>query len=299
MEINVFLVSKPIQYFNSTNIEVSGEKILYVIDNFYSSEELLERAILSKYWSKCVLMKSFPDAFSDLMSYKWNNLFIDSDYGYSKHKYLRKFSGRNIFVFEEGLGTYTKDLRNVIERNLKLTGIKSKIKNRILKTCYKLIGNQDYHGGNKFTKGVIIYDIEKHEKVFPKFPKKRYSFAKTFFEHLNNVDVRKVLYPNPLNIISSRKYILYITSWKIDPEISVILDEYPGYYKLLKPHPHIKEISKDIVDCFDEVIQGGYLVEFLIRDLITLSSDLVIIHNNSASLLYFNEEQFINIRLEN
>ncbi|MGG5905503.1 hypothetical protein, partial [Sphingobacterium daejeonense] len=87
--------------------------------------------------------------------------------------------------------------------------------------------------------------------------------------------------------------------WEINPNINEILNRYPNYYKILKPHPHIKEQNLKIFqDNFDLQIRGGNMVEFLISDLLQVSNDLIVVHSGSGALMHFKDAQITEIILE-
>lgn len=291
MEISVYFVSKPIQYFNVTNIEDSNRKILFVIDGFNNAKALFQKAQALQSWDEVRFFDDFSKAFQGLQEFNWHRLYLDSDYGYSKHKFLRNYAEKEIFVFEEGLGTYTNNLRKVTEKNLKLESIPQKLRSFFLTLFYGLVGNKDYLGGNKFTRGVFVYDKARHHENFPKFDKEIKSFKASFVEHLRRDDVRAVLYGESY-VIDKVKTLLYISSWIYNPKVEPFLEQYKGYKKLIKPHPHLKGIPDSVKEKFDDVIKGEYLVEYLIDDLLRQCDELVIIHEGSAALLYFDPVSF-------
>lgn len=296
MEVSVFFVSKPIQYFNATNIEDNNMKILFIINGFNKAEDFFNKVSALKYWHEVRFFEDFPAAFNSLADFTWHRLYLDSDYGYSKHKFLRNYGNMEVFIYEEGVGTYTNSLRKVIEGNLKLYSLKDRFRSLFLTFIYSLIGNKDYLGGHKLTRGVYVYDRAKHRASFPNFNKEIKSFKDTFVKHLHNEEVKSVLYGEDYKI-EKVNVLLYLSTWVYNSKIEPYLQQFKGYRKLIKPHPYLREIPNDVKAKFDDFIKGEFLVEYLIDDLIQQCDELIIIHEGTSAMLYFDPKSFKEIIL--
>lgn len=300
---SLYFASKPIQYFNITNIEDSNNKDLLLISYFKDAESLAKRAQASGYWNSVQIFEDYKSAFSSIEIDKFDKVFIDSDYGLSKFLFLRKFKNSIISVYEEGIGTYSNHLRSSINLNFKKTSLFSQIISLLITKVYSIMGNYDYHGGSKYTNQIIVYNPEEYLKGKDLKNKIIKKFNLSFQDHLKCLHPSNVLYPTPLNFndIKGKKIVLYLSQWELDPQIEIFLKRnYPEFHKILKPHPHnsgeqLGAILKNT--CFDEVIPGEIMIEFLINDLIECSEELLIVHHGTSALSNFDPHSFKQIIL--
>lgn len=283
---NVFIISKPIQYFNATNIAVGGKKTLLIVDNFKNAKEIfLELNESSAYWDRMYFFKVWSHAYNWVVKHKFkiDNIFIDSDYGWTKYKYLRKFNNMKIYVYEEGIGSYRKCLS---EKNI-LGSIK--------KALYEIVyNNKVYLGGSKYAEGIYLYDKDRFLKDIPNYKKEIFQFNNTFYTHLKVFKDRKVFLDcHTIDIIKklkNKKVLLYLTSWKYDNKIDDIIKEYNDYYKIIKFHPHIKE-TIHYSNNFDFLMRGNNLIELVIIELLENCEEVVIFHHGTSAIMYFNDRQ--------
>ena len=277
-----YIVSKPLQYLNVINIDDEVvRKTCLIVDNFYQAEVFFEKIKNQNYWSKVLFFVNAIDA------YKWlkkkvnfkDYLFIDSDYGLQKMIWLSKIKSSNIYVYEEGRGSYRNDL------------IKSGPQNNLIKFFLKLLGLKEYMGGGHYTKGIIIYNIEKHRKSIRNFRNERFQFKLSFLDHILTVHVKKSFNINStqpiLQKLTNKKVFLYLTDFKYNYKINFLLTKYSDYTKILKPHPN----QKDKVDNnkFNFIIENSILIELFIIESLKIADELVVVHENSSAIEYFRE----------
>lgn len=290
---SIFFVTKPLQYFNATNIEDSNYKICIIIDYFFNALEIYHKVKeTSKYWDLVLFFQDRKNAFDwiNLNKKGIENIYIDSDYGLKNYYYLHKLRSCNIYVYEEGLGNYKGTLRN------------KGLINYIIKKLYSFLGFQDFIGGSKYTKGIYLYDIERHQEVYKKCNKIRKEFISSFDEHLKNFQDSSILMCNNsseyIKSLSGKKILIYLTSWNIYPEIDKILVQYDDYYKILKPHPIIREIPSKYEQYFNKILNGNIFIELFINKCIDFSPNIIVIHHNSSVGMYFKNKkniEFINL----
>ena len=175
---DVFIVTKPLQYLNATNISTLNKKNCLLVNNFKDANLIYKKiSELSNYWSSVFYFEKSADAYLWVIKNKGmvENLYIDSDYGVQKHFYLvRLYKHINIFVYEEGIGNYKGNLNN----NSFIGNLK--------KTFNSLLGNKDFLGGSKYVKGIFLYDCHKHRIVYPNSNKKLFHFDKSFLNHISD-----------------------------------------------------------------------------------------------------------------
>lgn len=279
---NVFIVSKPLQYFNATNIDTVGYKICLLVNNFYDAEVIYRKIKKnSPYWDEILFFETMQSAYRWVLDNKKNieTLFIDSDYGATKYKILSQLRNINIFIYEEGIGNYRKKLKE--------KGWIGTLK----EFFYNLLGNKNYLGGSKYVKGIYLYDKDRFKNAHPNSRKLIYEFKNPFIEHLKIFQDRDVFLDENtqkiLDEIAGKKIFLYLTSWSISPHIRDLLKEYPDYSKVIKPHPHIKKDTDDAFRNFDYVLKGSDIIEIFINELLTNSEEVVVAHHGTSALMYF------------
>lgn len=300
---SVFVISKPLQYFNATNIPDVNDKIALISNSFKNADTFFEMVKKhSTYWDSVFLFNTNKEALQWLIDNKHNvdNIYLDADYGFSKHEILRKIKGKRIFVYEEGLGTYEPNLRLATTKNIvKNFTPFTKIKVKLFKYIYDVLGMKDHHGGNPHTEGLYLYDVARHKTAVPEFNKKRLSFKNSFVDHLVDFEDKFLLYKKDEELLKKthgRTVVLYLSSWSIHSEIKALLTNYPDAIKIAKPHPQIEASAYTSFynAGIDYIIQGENMVEFLIYDLLLSSQNLIVVHHNSAALQYLRNNKKLN-----
>lgn len=304
-KLSLYFISKPLQYFNVTNIDDANNKHLIVIDSFKDSSILANRASQIGYWEDVETFSTYEQAFKSVDVQKYSDLFIDSDYGFSKTSFLKRFKNTIINVYEEGEGTYINNIRSATEQNLGINFGFGKIKSFFIRLFYRFTGHQDFHGGSKFTNNIYVYNVDKYKNGKVINGKKILTFKNEFVDHLRSPSVRQVLYPGDVDFSDLRKkdVLLYVSSWHVDKEaIAKIEKEFITHFKLIKLHPHIKVIDKStesLIGRFDMSLNGGEMLEFFVESLLRVECNLTILHYGTSALTYFDKNSFLHIQLEN
>lgn len=285
-----YLVSKPLQYFNVTNIDDEiKHKICLIVDAFFNAKKFYRNVKNQDYWNKVVF---FPNSYE---AYKWlkdnvshiDYVYLDSDYGLKKTLWLRRINTKNIFVYEEGTGSYRNDLITATHTNF------------LVIFFLKLIGIKEYMGGGRYTKGIVVYDLKKHEQMIPEYNKIRKSFKSGFMQHVPYIRHHFLYQINEelLKAISHKKILLYLTSRNYNNKVDLIINQYPKHYKIIKPHPRIK--TEFVKTDFDYILSNDVFVEIFILNAIKVCKEIKILHENSSSLQYIESGNIKSILLKN
>lgn len=289
MKKSAYIITKPLQYINATNIPDELEKDCFLIDLFSNSDRFYE--VIAKYASTWNNVKIFRTRYSSLLNIirnkkKYSTLFIDSDHGILiTFLFLLLLPTVKIFTYEEGFGSY----RYVRENRT----ISEKLKSYI----YALMGCKNWLGGNICTSGQYLYHPEVFNSLIPNASGKKLLFRSSFNVHLNMLkEVNHLFNFQSINHFKNKKVIIYLSTWSINSKINQYLKMYPDYIKILKPHPHIKDYSA-AGNVFDTVIENSLPAEILLNGLINVCKDLVIIHENSSSLMYLPQNGFKEINI--
>ncbi|MDF2832917.1 hypothetical protein [Chryseobacterium indoltheticum] len=285
--ISYFVVTKPLQYFNATNISfnVEGKKILLIVDSFFDASTFFDNLLQLNYWNEILFLSDYKSAYKYLSKkiVKADNLYIDSDYGFKKGIRLYSIKTKHIYVYEEGIGSYRNDLRS------------SQNGSRIVDFFLKIIGVKEHFGGSRFVRGIYVYDHAKFNNLVPDFKKKLYHFPYTFHDNFsllrNHLHFQIDYIKEVISKLPKDKIIcVYLTSWKYNSGIESFINENKNKneFWLLKPHPHLKSI--DIPSqYFDYVMKANIFVEFFFSEIIREGIVFRVYHENSSALQYFPE----------
>ena len=290
MTKSYYLVSKPLQYFNVTNIaDGVAHKVCLIVDVFFKAEEFFNNIKNQHYWNRVLFFSNSYEAYQWLKNTVSDKdyLYIDSDYGLKKTIWLSRINSKNIYVYEEGTGSYRNDLIKISHTNYLLTSF------------LKFLGIKEHMGGGRYTKGIIIYDVEKHKKLIPEYNKIRKSFKSGFMQHVplikHHFSSQMEKNREIMEGISSKNVILYLTSWQYNANVDTLLSQYPDYIKILKPHPHIK--TKYTQTNFDYILSNDVLVEIFIINAIEVCKEILVFHENSGAMQYIDSVNINSILL--
>lgn len=161
---SAFIITKPLQLLVSFSIcqeyKFSIRPLFIIVDLFAGSKNVSDRFHETFSGSiDVVFVKTKGEAYAFCKKIKVDNLFIDSDVGvlnYFSLALLKLSINRlDIFVYEEGLGTYRKDL---------YSGLK-----KIVLSCMGVGVN---FGGAAVSSKIFIYNPCEYKKNFPSLHKK-------------------------------------------------------------------------------------------------------------------------------
>ena len=253
-------------------ISSSNKKILLVYNAFMGADRFAH--YMRKYdkrWDKVILCNS-RWWFINLLFLNVENLFspIDSSF-YGMLHFIFRF---NLYLYEEGAGTYNK---LYINKRFHLAS--------------KLFGTGLQMGHSKYLKGVIVYQPEFYkEQIHP-------TCKVLKFQHTNSEIIKREskllfkVYANTLaeNIkVKGKKILLYITDWDYDDEIikkMVIMN--PQYdISFIKPHPHRKREDLPYVENV-EPIYSSILVEVLLQYWLDNGNTITVFHQSSTAIIPF------------
>lgn len=289
---SAYIITKPLQYINATNILDENIKDCFLIVTFKNADIFYTNIVkYSTYWENIYYFKNRTKALFNILFRlkKYNKVYLDSDFGFFIRIILLLFFNKNVFVYEEGYGTYRANIRD-----------KKNIKNKLFLSIDRVLG-KNYIGGFFNTKGIYVYNPDAYLKlVSPNSKKIIFKFKNSFREHLTNYEEFNSIFNfDDINKIEGENVILYLTDWEINDNYINIISQYDGYFKILKPHPHIKNsirIEKD----FDYIIDNFIPAEILIEKILQNSNKLILIHQNSSALIYFsNYDKLKVINIEN
>lgn len=287
---NCVVVTTPLQYINYRNIKNIGLVDLYVIPPNTAKEYFLK--ILNH--EESVKMRRGLFVFSNRFSLfaklvlnrgKYENLYLDSDFGLMITFFLFFLRKKRIFTYEEGYGSY----REIITNSSKHPLLKIKF--------HKAIGNKNWIGGGRFTYGSILYKPKIFlDLVKPKIKEKLnlFTFERDF--HVNLKYLKELEVFGEIELDFGKPILIYLTSWEFNDEVYKYLKKYKHFHKVIKPHPHFIS-TEDIYKDFDSVIESSLPSELLFLEAKRLPHKVIILHENSSSILYLNSVNFEIINL--
>ena len=280
MSRDVYVCSKPLQYFNVRNIDYEStarEKVLVIIGFFRDAHSFFEKVKqLDDSWTEVLYFDSMFQFDRYLFTHPAETLFaeIDVSFIYGIFHKLSRF--KRMYVFEEGFGAY----RNRMDDS---KGLKRKIN--------QWTGAGDHVGYAKFLTGQYLYKPDLYRQLYPDYAKELRSFRRPFMERL-----REEL-PMFLNFSTGHEEFLtlrgksigiYITNHEINEKILATLEAERERFDLIyvKLHPHIQETIA-LKDHPVKIIQSNIMVEFLFILLLDNGNKLTIFHESSTSIIWF------------
>jgi hypothetical protein len=283
MNKSAYLITKPIQYVNATNIPDKNKKDCYIVDNFIDSRNFyLKVKEFSNIWDNVYFINSRDEFYKLIVrsKYLYNKVYLDSDQGFKALIFSLLIQPINIYTYEEGYGSYLY-LRNP-----------KKIKDLAKIKIYKLIGCYNWFGGNFYTKAHYVYKPLIHKILIPENAKPVLKLDSNIIEKSYALpEIYNQLNELKLDKFTNKNVILYLTSWELNEKVYEVIETYSNFITLIKPHPHIscdeKKISK-----FDYILNTNLPAELVIDKLQTFCTKLIIVHENSSALLYFTHAKF-------
>ena len=265
---NMYVCSKPLQYFNVRNLpkEDKFDHILVVEDKFKDADIFYNKVVeFDKDWTEVVFVEDRSKILSlCLFKYQVAKFYYYMDFMLKAAALLYALPCKDLFVYEEGISAYRTEMFT------NTSDYKRKIR--------KLLGISEYAGQHPRVKGIYVYNKEKYLKTFAFLNKKLkpLPFKQSFPEMIeNNLQLALKIFQFDADIIfrnvSNSKVLFYITSWPLDENALERINVYDYDYIVIKPHPHIRHINwpnkwknaKTIV--IESVILAEFLIELLIR----------------------------------
>jgi hypothetical protein len=282
---DVYLCSKPLQYFNIKNIpnleDSSGIKKLIVIDAFINAKDYVERIRrFDNGWNEVLFFDNFNGGLKWILCHPVHNLFIDNDLSWFLYtlSLLKRIEG--VYVYEEGVGSYSS--KEVYEASVSKGGVFRDLLRRFL-------GMGFHPGDSNFCKGVFLTKPKLYNKKFN--TDKGLAFEVSFIKNLQRFEDVFVKIsgnlPNEINV-SDKRILLYVTEWEIMPNILAEFFEEAKQYDIcfIKPHPHIKHINLNEKDNII-IIRTPLMCEMILSYLISRGNKLTVWHHYSTSVVHF------------
>jgi len=282
---SAYIITKPLQYINATNIPDTNKKDCFLIDcflGFTQFKDSIEQN--SNYWKEIQAYKTSLNALYYIFLHKnrYNKIFIDSDYGIYKTFIFLFLSPLKIYTYEEGYGSY-RILKEAIRFGDKV---------------YRFFGGNSWIGSNPFTVGIFLYYPDIFKKYITGNKKEVYKFKRSLYDNLKLLpEINSLLKDLDLNIYANKDVLIYLSSWNLNEKIYECLDDYPNYIKILKPHPHLVQLDNPLVSKFDFIVDNIIPSEIILTKLIDICKDIVVVHENSSSVLYIGNMNYTDINI--
>lgn len=276
MKKSAFIITKPIQYVNATNIPDANSRECLLVNSFHNVlkfKTIVEQQ--ATYWDKVSFFSTRQDAVKYVIQHKdkYERLYVDSDFGIVLGFYLKKLDPVQLYTYEEGYASYSF-IR-------KPSSIKEKVKIWIA----NMLQLKNWVGAHSVTRGMYLYQPEKFKKNIGDF-KPIFAFRKPFMEQVFSLPEIQVLLGNiEEDSFDGKDVLLYLTSWKVHPLFEEYIKNGSYDYKVIKPHPHIRG---DVTFFrFDLVVDNYVPAELLIKAIMTNCKSLTVLHQGSFALEYF------------
>jgi hypothetical protein len=290
---NVYVCSKPLQYFNIRNLPKDDRlKCVLIVEDKFKDAYIFYKKVneFDKDWNEVVFIDNRSKIFwLCLFKYKVVNFYYYLDFMLKASILLYILPCKKIYVYEEGISAYRTEIF------AKTANYKRKIR--------KFFGLSEYAGLHPKTEGIYVYNKEKYLNTFS-FSKKKLNplpFQLPFQEMIkNNLSLALKIFQFKTNEIFSgiinKKVLFYITSWPINESALQQITVVNYDYIVIKPHPHIRKIN--LPDTWKNaktiVVESVILAEFLVEILKERNNVIDIYHHNSSAAMYLQTDKNIN-----
>lgn len=274
--MNVFLITRPIQYVNVLNLPFDIVNSVLIIQNSFSTINTIYEIAQKdkKRWKKVIICTTNNSIFRWLFKNRKHitSLTTYTDFGIRWYLLFSMMKKRTeINIYEEGLATYSC---------WQLKGIK-----RIL---YSILNRQNmsilYLGASRYIHGIYVYDVLLHNQLMPQASSKVLKFKSSLEILVQKESLFNMLYKSNSKF-QGKKIFLYLTNWEYNENVSQYIPD-DTYLKIIKPHPKL-EINSSILKKFDIVIGPEYLAEIVVATLLNEAKYMIVIHEGSTSMLHF------------
>jgi len=286
MKKSVFIISKPLQYINATNIADDNLKDCIITNSFFNAQKFCDIVKEnSNRWETIKFSKNTYTAVREVIKNKneYEKLYIDSDFGIILSFYFYQLGSIQIYTYEEGYASYTfiRSSKTFIDR----------FKNNVA----NLIGLKNWVGSHSKTVGLYLYQPLKFiENIGLPKNKKLLSFEKPLSKHIYSLKEISILYENiNFEIFKGKDVLLYMTNYYANPKIPNLITAYPNALKVIKPHPQMS-VDDKLFSKFDQVIENQLPAEILIDKILGQCNRLTVVHEGSFALEYFKGDERVN-----
>ena len=284
MKTDIYICSKPLQYFNLRNIKSESlgiKRTLLILGSFLESEQFADR--IKKFdtmWDDIVYLKSHFDLYLYLFLHPANVWFVEIDASFFYGLFSKLSCFKTMYMFEEGFGSYRRDRFDTSK------GLKRWIN--------KYTGVGRHVGFSTYLTGQYLYLPALFKRQFPDYSKPIMEFAKPF-----KVRLREELsffmklsdgYDN-FFLIKNKRIGLYLTNHHVNLQFMETLVQTKDSFDLffIKPHPHIRDL-RDLSQYNISIIRSNIMIEFLLILLLDNNNELTVFHENSTAVIWFQNE---------
>lgn len=281
MRPDIYICSKPLQYFNVRNMDslsVPARRILVFLGTFIDAEAFVRKVrAYDTSWNDILYFENYFQLDRYLFFHPANRLFVECDASFMYGIFSKLGRFREMYMFEEGFGSYRRD------RFDQSTGLKAWINRRT--------GVGRHIGFSSFLSGQYLYLPDLYRRQFPGYTKELRPFSKPFLVRLSEELPLFLKYSTgyeDLLHIKGKRIGIYLTNHKINASILEALEKERDKFDYLyvKPHPHIRVENESSLHGL-RVIRTNLMVEFVLSLLLDNGNQLTVYHENSTSVIWF------------
>lgn len=276
----VFIVTKPLQFMVAATIidelGLSAVADILVTDTFAEAAEFVYQYHgVGPRWGRIGLFPSIREAYRYARDEcRYSALYIDSDTGVQKMLTLARLKMKHpsapILVYEEGVGTYRRDIYPPVKREL-----------------IHRLGAGAAFGGSPLTSGIFVYDVDAYQSRVGRFGGTPYLIETELAEFIAaNAAVLGRLFgvPDTLPSTASDTCTVYLTNWTPDEKVIREISDRPGDC-FVKPHPHLSSADGALFGGV-RLLPAGIPAELLIMKLRASYSRMTVLHHGSSTATY-------------
>lgn len=283
----IYICSKPLQMMVALILAKPEEDSLYLVDWFSDAGRIAASPVLNRRFKEVKLFHSRAAAMIEAARKRADQVFIDSDIGFKTYlcmMFLKVFGCGLIGVYEEGVGTYRKDL---------IIGWR--------KFIFRMLRGSSYFGESFLVGKIFVFDLHRYQELFPSSSSKAVELPVSL-QHWceKNCMLLADIFLSDLefNTPESSLVRIYLTDWSVDFNLIECLAQKGELY--VKPHPHIKEI--DLIDYKKsnpnvKWVPASIPAELMFVLFLNSNNTVQIYHYGSSAVSYFSSDSIDNVLL--
>lgn len=274
---DVYVCSKPLQYFNIKNIgeveNASHEKVLIVVGAFYDAKRYVEH--IKEYddeWTDVLYMNDVSESHHWIRNHRINNLFVENDASW-KIYFINLFGHiKSIYVYEEGIGSYNSCNKRGVEAIVR-----------------RFLGIGNHNGDSSYCKGIYLTKPWLYNQKFNTTKGRAFKlpFQKCLQKEGALFEKLAGTMPAILNV-SNKCVLIYVTEWSIHSDVVEKIEKEANSYDLcfIKLHPHIKTFDPTANNTI-HVLQTPVMMEMILYYLLKQNNQVTVWHHCSTSVVHF------------
>lgn len=268
----------------------NAHRTLIVVNNFSNAKAISGIVRQTGLWDKVIFVEKRPRAFTHAALIRPDELYIDTDVGSRmfRHLLMVKCSKPSckVFVYEEGQNTYQYSKIYFDDNRGWIANMRRHV--------YPKLGYGVFYGGSYWCDGIYLCNPKIYKDTFGSRAKKTYEIETPPAEYCarNRSELFSIFCgSNEILHAHGSECIIYLSAYTISE--SFLQDELfasANAYRVIKPHPRIKNPVEKYSHFADSVIASSVPAELLLLEVAEKFERVHVYHHGSSIERYINSD---------